>query len=79
MKIIGNGLQKPNPREKSILLVGKYFTMQESGQLKKILSKTRRWFSGGIRIKFGIFFADGHTEQMIPHIQYKTEQLFFFS
>jgi hypothetical protein len=41
--------------------------MQESGQQ---FYQRPRW-SGAIRTRIRIFFADGHTDkQMIPHIQY---------
>jgi hypothetical protein len=50
--------------------------MQESGQLN-FIKRPEGDFLGKIRIRFGIFFADGHTEkQMIPHIQYNKTIVF---
>jgi glyoxylase-like metal-dependent hydrolase (beta-lactamase superfamily II) len=58
---------EPNPREKASFLHENIFPMQESGNLKFIDVNQSSPFS-----QFDIFFASGHTDQMmIPKIQYK--------
>jgi prepilin-type processing-associated H-X9-DG protein len=72
MKTIGNGLQTKS-QEKASFLSENILPMQESNILYKDPRVTFR-----NQNRFGIFFADGHTEkQMIPHIQYKDKTIVF--
>jgi hypothetical protein len=66
---------KTKSQRKASFLSENILPMQESGQLNFIKDQG---ISGTIRTRFGIFFADGHTEkQMIPHIQYKDKTIVF--
>ena len=66
---------KPNPREKASFLSENILPMQESGHLKFIDSKRTSPFS-----QFDIFYASGHTDNMmIPKIKYKNHTICFMA
>ena len=68
---------KPNAREKASFLSENILPMQESGQLN-FIRRPEGDFGFSEELGFGIFYVDGHTEQMmIPHIQNQDKTIVF--
>lgn len=69
----------PNAREKASFLKENLLPMQESGQLN-FIHRTGDTYQTQSELNFGVFFADGHTEnQMIPMINYQGKTLCFMA
>lgn len=68
----------PNAREKASFLKENILPMQQSGKLHFLERETSQNFLHSEYFKFGVFFADGHTDkQMIPHITFGDKTLVF--
>ncbi len=70
---------QPNAREKASFLQENILPIEESGQLE-FVPRGGEAFLQDSPLRFGILFADGHTDkQMIPHIQYKGRTVVFMA
>jgi len=68
----------PNAREKASFLKENILPMQQNGKLHFLEREPSQNFLESDYFKFGVFFADGHTDkQMIPHINYADKTLVF--
>lgn len=69
----------PNSREKASFLKENLIPMQESGHLH-FINRGPDAYQEDTELKFGILFADGHTEkQMLPHVQYQGKTIVFMA